>query len=47
MTWHSFLGAFRVSGLHDLPIAYAAVILAQGGYLLWIARGWTRRDDGR
>ncbi len=47
MTWHSFLGAIHVDGLRDLPIAYALVIVAQGGYLLWIARGWKRREGGR
>ena len=47
MTWHSFFGAIYLPALRDLPIAYATVILAQGGYLLWIVRGWTRRSDGR
>ncbi len=47
MTWQSFLGAVHIPALRDLPIAYAAVMLMQGGYLLWVVRGWTRRDDGR
>ena len=46
MTWQSFLCAIHVSGLRDLPIAYGLVMLAQGGYLLWVVRRWKRRDDG-
>ncbi len=45
MTWHSFLGALHLPALRDLPIAYGVVLLAQGGYLLWIVRGWTRRSE--
>lgn len=45
MTWHSFLHAIHVDGLRDLPIAYAAVALLQGGYCAWVALGWRRRDD--
>lgn len=47
MTWHSFLHAIHVDGLRDLPIAYAVVMLVQGSYLLWIVRGWHRRDGVR
>ena len=47
MTLQAFFHAFHVSALRDLPIAYGLVIVAQGGYLLWIVRGWTRREHGR
>ncbi len=47
MTWQSFLGAIHIPALRDLPIAYAVILLVQGGYLAWIVRGWTRRDADR
>ncbi len=42
MTPHTFLHAIYIPALRDLPIAYGLVVLAQGGYLLWVVRGWVR-----
>ncbi len=47
MTWRIFLNAIHVDGLRDLPIAYAVVLLLQGGYFAWVVRGWYGRDDIR
>ncbi|GAC1356672.1 MAG: hypothetical protein NVSMB3_03010 [Acidobacteriaceae bacterium] len=47
MTFHAFLQALGISGLRDLPIAYGAVALLQGGYFAWVVRGWHKRDDIR
>ncbi len=35
---------FNMSDLGDrhLVLAYASVILIQGGYFLWMVRGWLR-----
>jgi hypothetical protein len=46
MTLHEFLGAIHVGALRDLPIAYGVVVLAQGGYFLWVLRGWMRERQG-
>lgn len=45
MSFHTFLHAIHVDGLRDLPIAYAVVVLLQGGYFAWVVRGWRKRDD--
>lgn len=47
MTWHSFLGAIHIPALRDLPLAYAAVLLLQGGYFAWVLRRWGKRNDVR
>ena len=45
MTWHLFLGAIRVPALRDLPIAYALVVVVQGGYFLSLVRRWVRPES--
>ncbi len=47
MSWHSFLHALSVPGLRELPLAYGAIVLLQGGYLVWVLRGFRRRDSQR
>lgn len=40
MTWHAFVHALGVPGLRELPLAYAAILLLQGGYCVWVLRGF-------
>lgn len=44
MTWHTFLHAFQVSGLRELPIAYGVILLLHGGYAAWVYRGFRKRE---
>lgn len=47
MTPQTFWNAVHIPALRDLPIAYGLVMLAQGGYLLWVVRGWVRLGRAR
>ena len=47
MTPQSFFHAFGVSHLRELPIAYAVIVLLQGGYLVWAMLGFRKLDRTR
>jgi threonine/homoserine/homoserine lactone efflux protein len=47
MTWHAFIGDFASPKMWYLPTAYAAVWVAQAGYLSWIAVRWLRAPRKR
>lgn len=46
MTWHSFFNLSTLEHRHLLA-AYATVLTIQGGYFLWVLRGWLRTKNPR
>ncbi|HTC76643.1 MAG TPA: hypothetical protein VK684_13770 [Edaphobacter sp.] len=46
MTWHSLFALSTMEHRH-LLVAYAAVLIIQGGYAGWTAWNWLRLKDTR
>jgi hypothetical protein len=46
MTWHTFFNLSTIEHRHLLAV-YVIVLTIQGGYFLWVLRGWLRTKNPR
>lgn len=46
MTWHTFFNLSTIEHRHLLAV-YVIVLTIQGGYFLWVLRGWLRSKGPR